>query len=239
MKLAVVGATGFVGSAVTESARARGWQVVPVSGFRTYLHPVPPLVETVRHFIHSSPPVVSKMASHLTGAEAVVNAAGLADPSATDEHALFSANAVFATVVAAASAKAGISRLIHMSTAAVQGRRDPLDESPETEPFSPYSSSKALAEQLLLAAHDLPRPPETVVYRGLTDKTTIGREWEQNPFVRVWRGVEPEGSEQVRVAGEEATLVVWSPDYDGKGKALVRFGNGDEAIVGASRISGL
>ncbi|MGH3004904.1 MAG: hypothetical protein ACRDOS_03200 [Gaiellaceae bacterium] len=33
------------------------------------------------------------------------------------------------------------------------------------------------------------------------------------------RGVEPEGMERVRVSGCDATLVVWSPDYDGKGKA--------------------
>ena len=82
-------------------------------------------------------------------------------------------------------------------------------------------------------------PPETVVYPGHTDETTIGREWEENPFVRVWRGLEPEGTEKCRVAGEDGTLVVWSPDYDGKGKALVRLAGGDEAIVGASRIEGL
>ncbi|MDQ3895111.1 MAG: hypothetical protein M3292_10720 [Actinomycetota bacterium] len=51
----------------------------------------------------------------------------------------------------------------------------------------------------------------------------------------MWRGAEPEGSERVRVGGREATLIVWSPDYDGKGKAGVRFDDGDEAIVGASR----
>jgi hydroxyacylglutathione hydrolase len=77
---------------------------------------------------------------------------------------------------------------------------------------------------------------ETVVYPGHTDDTTIGREWEQNPFVRVWRGVDPEGSEPCRVAGEDATLVVWSPDYDGKGKAWVRFADGRDAIVGGSRV---
>ena len=42
--------------------------------------------------------------------------------------------------------------------------------------------------------------------------------------------------EAVRVGGDEATLLVWSPDYDGKGKALVRFGDGREAIVGGSRV---
>jgi hypothetical protein len=38
------------------------------------------------------------------------------------------------------------------------------------------------------------------------------------------------------VGGEEATIVVLSPDYDGKGKALVRFAGGGERIVGGSRV---
>jgi hydroxyacylglutathione hydrolase len=79
-------------------------------------------------------------------------------------------------------------------------------------------------------------PHELRVLPGHTDQTTIGREWEKNPFVRVWRGVDPEGDEPCRVGGEEAVLVVWSPDYDGKGKALVRFTDGREAIVGGSRV---
>ena len=79
-------------------------------------------------------------------------------------------------------------------------------------------------------------PHERRVLPGHTDETTIGREWEENPFVRVWRGVEPEGDEPVRVGGEDATLVVWSPDYDGKGKAWVRFADGRDAIVGGSRV---
>lgn len=79
-------------------------------------------------------------------------------------------------------------------------------------------------------------PHERRVLPGHTDETTIGREWEQNPFVVVWRGVEPEGTEPVRVGGEDATLVVWSPDYDGKGKAWVRYADGRDAIVGGSRV---
>lgn len=78
--------------------------------------------------------------------------------------------------------------------------------------------------------------PETRVLPGHTDETTIGREWEENPFVRVWRGAEPEGTEPVRVGGEPATLIVWSPDYDGNGKAWVRFPDGRDAIVGGSRV---
>jgi hydroxyacylglutathione hydrolase len=82
----------------------------------------------------------------------------------------------------------------------------------------------------------MPLPPEVRVLPGHTDETTIGREWEENPFVVVWRGVSDELGEPVRVGGEEATLVVWSPDYDGKGKALVRFADGSERIVGGSRV---
>jgi hydroxyacylglutathione hydrolase len=79
-------------------------------------------------------------------------------------------------------------------------------------------------------------PPEVRVLPGHTEETTIGREWYENPFVRAWRGLDPEGTERVRVAFQEATLVVWSPDYDGKGKAWVRFADGRDAIVGGSRV---
>jgi hydroxyacylglutathione hydrolase len=79
-------------------------------------------------------------------------------------------------------------------------------------------------------------PHDRRVLPGHTDETTIGREWDENPFVRVWRGIEPEGEEAVQVGGEDATLVVWSPDYDGGGKAWVRFADGRDAIVGGSRV---
>ena len=82
-------------------------------------------------------------------------------------------------------------------------------------------------------------PQERVVLPGHTDETTIGREWEANPFVRVWRGVQDEGVERCLAGGEEATLIVWSPDYDGKGKAWVRYEDGRDAIVGGSRVQRL
>jgi glyoxylase-like metal-dependent hydrolase (beta-lactamase superfamily II) len=79
-------------------------------------------------------------------------------------------------------------------------------------------------------------PHDRRLLPGHTDETTIGREWEENPFVRVWRGAEPEGTEAVDVRGRGATLIVWSPDYDGKGKAWVRFDDGEDAIVGGSAV---
>jgi hydroxyacylglutathione hydrolase len=80
-------------------------------------------------------------------------------------------------------------------------------------------------------------PDELRVLPGHTDETTIGRERTDNPFVKVWTGAEPEGTEKVDVGGRAATLIVWSPDYDGKGKAWVRFDDGVDAIVGGSRVS--
>jgi hydroxyacylglutathione hydrolase len=79
-------------------------------------------------------------------------------------------------------------------------------------------------------------PHETRVLPGHTIETTIGREWERNPFVRYWRGLDPEAGGRCRVGGVDAVVVVESPDYDGKGKLLVRLDGGEERIIGASRV---
>ena len=85
-------------------------------------------------------------------------------------------------------------------------------------------------EQIRAAVMDvyMTMPPETRVLPGHTDETTIGREWEENPFVRVWRGVEPEGAEQVTVqrrAGDARRLVA----------RLRRQGQGVGAVRGRPR----
>jgi hydroxyacylglutathione hydrolase len=80
-------------------------------------------------------------------------------------------------------------------------------------------------------------PPETRVHPGHREPTTIGAEWEGNPFVRIWRGLEEPGEEQVTVWGRPATLRLWAPDYDGGNKAWIVFGDdGTEAIVGGSQV---
>ena len=55
---------------------------------------------------------------------------------------------------------AGVPRFVQVSSAAVQGRTDVLDSSPNVAPFSPYSRSKALGALLARKAH-----PGTVEYR--------------------------------------------------------------------------
>jgi len=80
-------------------------------------------------------------------------------------------------------------------------------------------------------------PPETRVHPGHTTPTTIGDEWEQNPFIRVWRGLDPEGDEPCQVRGAPARLVLWAPDYDGGHKAWVRFPDTGDDIVGGSQVT--
>jgi len=83
-------------------------------------------------------------------------------------------------------------------------------------------------------------PPETRLHPGHTDPTTVGDEWEQNAFVRVWRGLDPESSDRCRVGAEEATLVLFAPDYDGGHKAWVRWDEtGRDDIVPGSMVERL
>jgi glyoxylase-like metal-dependent hydrolase (beta-lactamase superfamily II) len=80
-------------------------------------------------------------------------------------------------------------------------------------------------------------PPQTAVHPGHREPTTIGAEYDANPFVQIWRGEEETGDEQVTVWGRPATLKLWAPDYDGGNKAWIVFGDdGDEAIVGGSQV---
>jgi glyoxylase-like metal-dependent hydrolase (beta-lactamase superfamily II) len=80
-------------------------------------------------------------------------------------------------------------------------------------------------------------PPETTVHPGHREPTTVGEEWAENPFVRIWRGLDATGEEEVTVWGRPATLKLWAPDYDGGNKAWVLFGDsGEDAIVGGSQV---
>jgi glyoxylase-like metal-dependent hydrolase (beta-lactamase superfamily II) len=80
-------------------------------------------------------------------------------------------------------------------------------------------------------------PPETRVHPGHTDPTTVADELESNRFVRIWRGLDPEGSEPCTAMGEPATLILLGDDYDGGHKAWVRWPDGSDDIVPGSQVS--
>jgi glyoxylase-like metal-dependent hydrolase (beta-lactamase superfamily II) len=80
-------------------------------------------------------------------------------------------------------------------------------------------------------------PPETRVHPGHTDPTTVADELEHNKFVRIWRGLDPEGSEPCTAMGEPATLILLGDDYDGGHKAWVRWPDGADDIVPGSQVT--
>jgi hydroxyacylglutathione hydrolase len=101
--------------------------------------------------------------------------------------------------------------------------------------MAPGASGFADLKASVMRLMDL--PPETRVHPGHREPTTIGAEWESNPFVRIWRGLEETGAEEVTVWDRPATLKLWAPDYDGGNKAWIVFGDdGTEAIVGGSQV---
>jgi hydroxyacylglutathione hydrolase len=79
-------------------------------------------------------------------------------------------------------------------------------------------------------------PPQTRIHPGHTDPTTVADELEHNGFVRIWRGVDPEGDEQCTAMGEHATLILLGDDYDGGHKAWVRWPDGSDDIVPGSQV---
>ena len=38
-------------------------------------------------------------------------------------------------------------------------------------------------------------PPRTVIHPGHADPTTVGEEWNNNAFIRIWRGLDPPGTD--------------------------------------------
>jgi glyoxylase-like metal-dependent hydrolase (beta-lactamase superfamily II) len=81
-------------------------------------------------------------------------------------------------------------------------------------------------------------PPDTRVHPGHKEPTTIAAQESDNPFVRVWRGIDATSEEPVTVWDRPATLKLWAPDYDGGNKAWIVFGDsGEETIVGGSQVA--
>jgi glyoxylase-like metal-dependent hydrolase (beta-lactamase superfamily II) len=94
-----------------------------------------------------------------------------------------------------------------------------------------YADLKRSIMDVLLAL-----PPETTIRPGHTDPTTVADELENNRCVRIWRGVDEEGSEPCTALGEPATLILLGDDYDGGHKAWVRWPDGRDDIVPGSKV---
>lgn len=164
-KWVVVGASGFVGSALVAHVRGQGFEVKGVVAPRLGLSPECRSAEDVSSRA-ADIEFISQLISELAGADVVVNAAGLATPDAPPSDDLYGANALLPALVLQASARAGVKRVIHLSSAAVQGHRAVLDERVDVWPFSPYSHSKALGERAFFVSAASHNRTSAVVIRA-------------------------------------------------------------------------
>lgn len=151
MRVAVIGASGFVGTSAVHALRNRGVQVDELRAPRL----------TAELDAKARQRIVRTVAGQLSDVNAVVNAAGIASATGNDTAEMTAANALLPGVIGEAAKAAGVTRYVHVSSAAVQGRRERLDDSVETAPFSAYSRSKAAGE-VAAVRHG---PGGTVIYR--------------------------------------------------------------------------
>ncbi|GAT72194.1 UDP-N-acetylglucosamine-1-phosphate transferase [Microbacterium sp. HM58-2] len=170
-RVGVFGASGFVGEGVLKELDRAGITVERFAAPRLSADPSErsgALIATAA----ANEPVLAELSARLAGIDVVINAAGLAAPDSRSSPELVGANSLLPAVIGRACADAGVARFVHLSSASVQGRRLELDETAEVAPFSPYSRSKALGEQALLALTHDPGMPQIVIVRATSVQGT-------------------------------------------------------------------
>lgn len=132
MRIAVTGASGFIGQVLLDRARAAGVDAVPVS----------------RGDVRFDDPV--NLARSFEGADAVVHLAARAHQSGSDRD--FECNVELARSVARAASTADVRRLVLLSSIGVNGnitRDHPFTEADSPAPVEAYARSKWRAEQVV------------------------------------------------------------------------------------------
>jgi nucleoside-diphosphate-sugar epimerase len=155
----VVGASGFVGSAIMRQL-----------ALRSDLSAVALRAPRLRSSARNAKALLAEAGEHVSAFDdtpisegaVLVNAAGIAEASSVDSDGLVGANALVPAVALLAAQRGGARRFVHVSSAAVQGTTATLDQSQRRVPFSPYSLSKCLGEEVILSVESA---VERVVYR--------------------------------------------------------------------------
>lgn len=159
----IFGSNGFVGSAVAESLRIsqHDVSVLPRILLPTGIRP-----ETMVSDLARDEEEVLRLnvglLNALEGVDRIVNAAGLAAPADPDVEAQWRTNTLLPAVVDVLASAAGVQRLIHVSSAAVQADARSLDESDQRTALTAYARSKADAERYLEREARVP----TIIYRA-------------------------------------------------------------------------
>lgn len=165
-RVAVVGASGFIGQAVVRALALDGIDAVAVRAPRVEHSG---MVDGPSDWLGVYEAQIQEIADQVDDpVDAIINAAGLADATSGRPDALVGANAILPRLCREAARRAGAGRFVHISSAGVQGRMAVLDESARVAPISDYTRSKAIGEAWLADC------PETVIYRP-TSVHGVGR----------------------------------------------------------------
>ena len=161
LRVGVVGASGFIGSAVANALESRNCLVKSIQAPR-----LAPLSGKQRNA--SAPPnvpvnVSERLVRDVQGCDVVINAAGISAARSHEDGNLFASNALLPLAVLRSCQEVGVQRFVHISSAAVQGDTPILDSATSYRPLSPYARSKVLGEQWLL--HEIRDIPRVVIYR--------------------------------------------------------------------------
>jgi dTDP-glucose 4,6-dehydratase len=166
-RVMVTGGAGFIGSQLVRTLVERGCRVVVLdaltyAGSRENLHGVP------HEFVHANVCDEDSVRAALVGCEAVVHAAAESHVCrALDQPELFIRSNIEGTrVVIQEAARAGVERLIHVSTDEVFGAATGPGGSEIDSPFRPgnaYAASKVGAEAMVSAWRHTHGFPATIV----------------------------------------------------------------------------
>ena len=163
-KIGILGSRGFVGSGVVLAIANSGAQALDLPRLQIPdgVRATDDLATVVGEIADVVVDQNVELLSALSGVECVVNAAGLASPTEPDYELLWQTNTLLPAVLDHLCAHAGVERVVHVSSAAVQSDMSPLTEKAEWRAHSPYAESKKLAETYLLEQAQTP----TVIYRA-------------------------------------------------------------------------
>ena len=155
MTVLVTGGAGYIGSHMVLELRAAGEQVVVLDNLSTGVRAVVPAgVPLIEGDIGDEPRVTDLLREHKV--ESIIHFAGsiVVPDSVADPLGYYHNNTVKSRALMAAAVAASVPHFIFSSTAAVygMGNGEPVKETAELKPISPYGTSKLMTEMMLADA---------------------------------------------------------------------------------------
>lgn len=148
-KIALTGATGFVGGALARALAGQGHEIVALARpFSSRAH----LADLPITWVEGDVTDRESLRGKLDGAAWLIHAAGMLGQAGVPERAYFALHEQGTNNVLAEAETAGVGRILHVSSPGVLGpiSGPPADETAPLAPSNPYERSKAAAEQVAL-----------------------------------------------------------------------------------------